>query len=58
VDEKKNRSNRRKHGMWFEEAQNVFDDPRGRVVVDRERSDAEDRFMTGLSHAHSRWSLS
>lgn len=26
-DEKKNRSNRQKHGLWFEEAIQVFDDP-------------------------------
>ncbi len=32
--------------MWFEEAQTVFDDPRGRVFVDPEHSDDEDRFIT------------
>ncbi len=26
-DEKKNESNRKKHGVWFEEAQQIFDDP-------------------------------
>jgi uncharacterized DUF497 family protein len=26
-DEQKNKSNRRKHGIWFEEAQQTFDDP-------------------------------
>lgn len=26
-DEKKNESNRKKHGVWFEEALQVFDDP-------------------------------
>jgi len=26
-DEVKNKRNRRKHGIWFEEAQSVFDDP-------------------------------
>ena len=26
-DETKNKSNRRKHGVWFEEAEQVLDDP-------------------------------
>jgi uncharacterized DUF497 family protein len=30
-DEQKNKSNRVKHGIWFEEAQTVFDDPHGRL---------------------------
>ena len=44
-DENKNRSNRSKHGIWFEEAQTVFDDPHGRVFVDPEHSEEEERFI-------------
>ena len=44
-DEKKNRSNRRKHGVWFEEAQSAFRDPNGRVFYDPEHSEEEDRFI-------------
>lgn len=44
-DEDKNRLNRAKHGVWFEEAQSVFDDPRGRVFLDPEHSVHEDRFL-------------
>lgn len=32
-DEVKNILNRRKHGIWFEEAQSVFDDPLARIFV-------------------------
>ena len=39
-----------KHGIWFEEAQTVFNDPNSRVFVDDEHSNTEDRFlMLGLS---------
>lgn len=44
-DEAKNRRNRRKHGIWFEEATSVFDDHRGRVFVDETTPAAEDRFL-------------
>lgn len=44
-DEEKNRQNRQKHGVWFEEAQTVFDDSFGRVFLDDEHSDFEDRFI-------------
>jgi len=48
--EKNNKSN--KHGIWFEEAQTVFDDPHGRVFVDPEHSGEEERFITiGMSLA-------
>ncbi|MFZ4405247.1 MAG: hypothetical protein ACOYOK_14190 [Pseudobdellovibrionaceae bacterium] len=30
-DEEKNKANRKKHGIWFEEAQSVFDDVYGRL---------------------------
>src|ERR1700733_1215519 len=44
-DEKKNRSNRRKHGVWFEEAQSAFRDPNSPFFDDPEHSDDEDRFI-------------
>lgn len=51
-DERKNESNRIKHGIWFEEAQSVFSDPRGRLFYDPEHSEREDRFLLpGLSSA-------
>jgi hypothetical protein len=43
-DEQKNRRNRAKHGIWFEEARTVFDDP--------DHSEEEDRFLLlGMSSA-------
>lgn len=44
-DENKNERNFRKHGMWFEEAVTVFQDPRGRLFFDYEHSTREDRFL-------------
>ena len=44
-DERKNRSNRTKHGVWFEEAQSVFRDPNARLFHDPEHSGEEDRFI-------------
>ena len=45
-DEEKNKVNRRKHGIWFEEAQTVFDDFHGRLFIDSGHSeDDEDRFI-------------
>jgi uncharacterized protein len=49
-DERKNTSNRAKHGVWFEEAQSVFGDPHARVFYDPEHSEEEDRFiLLGMS---------
>ena len=49
-DDSKNKANRRKHGVWFEEAQQVFDDPRAIMFSDPEHSAKEDRFiMLGVS---------
>ena len=49
-DEAKNKSNRMKHGVWFEEAQSVFDDTPGRLFSDPEHSDEEERFiLVGVS---------
>jgi uncharacterized DUF497 family protein len=51
-DERKNKGNRTKHGVWFEEAQSVFSDPHARVFHDPEHSDEEERFLLlGLSSA-------
>ena len=51
-DESKNKSNRAKHGIWFEEAQSVFDDSGSRVFHDPEHSDDEDRYLIiGMSAA-------
>ena len=44
-DEPKNKANRKKHGIWFEEAQSIFDDVYGRLFLDSEHSDDEDRFV-------------
>jgi uncharacterized DUF497 family protein/predicted DNA binding CopG/RHH family protein len=46
------RANRTKHGVWFEEAQSVFQDPQGRLFYDPEHSEGEDRFiLVGISSA-------
>lgn len=51
-DERKNKSNRTKHGIWFEEAQSVFSDPHGRLFYDPDHSEDEDRFiLLGMSSA-------
>jgi len=44
-DEDKNKANRKKHGIWFEEARSVFDDVHGRLFLDSEHSNREDRFI-------------
>lgn len=44
-DEKKNRANRRKHGVSFEEAQTAFFDERAKVFFDPDHSEDEDRFI-------------
>lgn len=49
-DERKNKRNRTKHGVWFEEAQTVFEDPRGRLFEDPDHSEEEERFiLLGMS---------
>ena len=44
-DEKKNHINRKKHGIWFEEARTVFMDDCARVFYDESHSGVEDRFI-------------
>jgi uncharacterized protein len=49
-DEAKNRANRRKHGVSFEEAQTAFLDENARVYFDPDHSEREERFiLLGLS---------
>ena len=49
-DERKAASNRRKHGVSFEEARTVFFDDNALTRPDEEHSDDEDRFvLLGLS---------
>jgi hypothetical protein len=49
-DEKKNRENRRKHGVSFDEAQTVFFDENAIRFFDPDHSRDEDRFlMFGIS---------
>lgn len=49
-NEEKNESNKRKHGVSFEEAATVFYDENARVIFDEEHSIDEDRFVIlGLS---------
>lgn len=50
-DEGKNKSNQKKHGISFKEAQTVFYDENARLVSDGEHSQNEDRFiLLGLSY--------
>jgi uncharacterized protein len=51
-DERKNKANRKKHGIWFEEARTVFDDPRALLSSDPDHSQEEERFIfLGVSSA-------
>lgn len=44
-DDAKARSNRRKHGVSFEEAATAFSDENARLMYDRSHSSDEDRFV-------------
>jgi uncharacterized DUF497 family protein len=44
-DERKNLKNRIKHGVWFEEARTVFEDPRALLMDDPDHSEQEERFL-------------
>jgi uncharacterized protein len=49
-DQNKDRSNKRKHGVSFEEAVSVFYDAEALLIPDPDHSDDEDRFIVlGLS---------
>lgn len=45
-DVKKARTNQKKHGVAFEHAATVFQDPRALSIYDQEHSDEEDRWIT------------
>lgn len=44
-DDSKNRANRQKHGVSFEEAQTAFLDENAQVYADPDHSEDEDRFI-------------
>lgn len=44
-DERKNRANKRKHGISFEESVRVFNDEDALEIYDKEHSTAEDRYV-------------
>ncbi len=49
-DPKKNRLNKARHGVSFEEAKTTFFDEYARIIADREHSDDEERLiLLGLS---------
>lgn len=51
-DPRKSLSNRKKHGVSFEEARSAFSDEQGRVIDDPDHSQGEDRFLLlGMSSA-------
>ena len=49
-DESKDRANRRKHGVTFEEGTTVFADPLAGTIADPDHSIGEERYVTiGIS---------
>jgi uncharacterized protein len=44
-DESKNSANRKKHGIWFEEARSAFTDPYALLFSDTEYSENEERVV-------------
>ena len=44
-DEEKDLSNQKKHGVSFEEAKTVFNDPRSITIADEQHSEEEDRYI-------------
>lgn len=49
-DDRKNRANFNKHGVWFEEAQTVWADARSIEFLDSQENAGEERFIrVGLS---------
>jgi uncharacterized protein len=49
-DSEKANSNRKKHGISFDEARTVFADPREMTIFDADHSEDEDRYVSmGLS---------
>jgi uncharacterized protein len=54
-DSRKARVNKRKHGIVFEEASTIFDDPLSITIHDPAHSVGEDRFITIGTSANSRF---
>jgi uncharacterized DUF497 family protein len=53
-DQRKDSANRRKHGVEFEEAATVFDDPLSVTIPDPDHASDEERFViVGLSSQQS-----
>lgn len=50
----KDASNRKKHGISFEEAKTAFSDEFARLIADPDHSDTEDRFILLGMSIHSR----
>ncbi len=51
-DSRKDRANRKKHGVSFEEARTIFSDENELMIPDPDHSDNEERFISiGLSSA-------
>lgn len=44
-DSKKNRTNKNKHGISFEEAKTVFYDEKARLIEDPDHSEKEERYI-------------
>ena len=53
-DAVKNASNKKKHGITFDEAKTVFTDQFARIIVDPDHSTTEDRFILLGTSIHSR----
>lgn len=53
-DDEKDLSNQRKHGIAFDEAKTVFNDPRSITIADEAHSDEEDRYLDLGVSAHGR----
>ncbi len=52
-DPEKEKTNQKKHGISFQEAQTVFYDVNGRIIHDPDHSEDEDRFiLIGMSTIH------
>lgn len=54
-DDRKNKVNANKHGVWFEEAVTVFTDENALEFFDEDHSHSEERFIrVGLSSSQAR----
>ena len=52
-NEAKNKANFKKHGVWFEEAQNIWSDVKAIEFFDPDHSEDEDRYIR-IGQARSR----